>query len=129
MTPTRLDEVAKMKNCDTCGGEGWVCEKHPGKKWGYGDGCCGGAGMPCECRAIFGASSTPTRQELARELVEKWTDHTDRDTLVLAKDETKLESLITAALRAERDRAMAEIRGCAHCRCSCTDCGPCGEQP
>ena len=33
--------------CETCGGEMWVCENHPDKAWGEGDGCCGGAGMPC----------------------------------------------------------------------------------
>lgn len=35
--------------CAICKGELWVCENHPDKAWGYGDGCCGGAGMPCKC--------------------------------------------------------------------------------
>lgn len=33
--------------CEVCGGEFWVCENHPGQSWKDGDGCCGGAGMPC----------------------------------------------------------------------------------
>jgi len=36
-------------NCTICKGEGWVCENHDGTPWGGGDGCCGGAGMPCAC--------------------------------------------------------------------------------
>lgn len=35
--------------CTICKGEGWICENHPDKAWGEGSGCCGGAGMPCEC--------------------------------------------------------------------------------
>lgn len=36
--------------CIVCKDERWVCENHPLRAWGYGDGCCGGAGMPCkEC--------------------------------------------------------------------------------
>ncbi len=35
--------------CKICLGEGWVCEDHPDKAWKDGDGCCGGAGMPCKC--------------------------------------------------------------------------------
>jgi hypothetical protein len=30
-------------------GEEWVCENHPDKAWGDGEGCCGAAGMPCIC--------------------------------------------------------------------------------
>ena len=37
------------KKCRVCHGEEWVCEDHPDKVWGEGDGCCGGAGMLCEC--------------------------------------------------------------------------------
>lgn len=40
-------------NCDTCGGEGWVCENHPDMPWDGDAGCnCGGAGMPCECNPL-----------------------------------------------------------------------------
>lgn len=35
--------------CANCDGEGWVCENHPEVPWNGGDGCCGGAGMPCSC--------------------------------------------------------------------------------
>jgi hypothetical protein len=35
--------------CSFCKGEGWVCEYHPKTKWHFGDGCCEGAGIPCEC--------------------------------------------------------------------------------
>lgn len=33
--------------CPGCGGERWVCEDHPDRPWGEGEGCCGGAGAPC----------------------------------------------------------------------------------
>lgn len=36
-------------NCKICHGEQWVCEDHPDKAWGEGDGCCGAAGMLCVC--------------------------------------------------------------------------------
>jgi len=36
-------------DCPICHGEGWVCEDHPDRAWGYGSGCCGGAGIPCAC--------------------------------------------------------------------------------
>lgn len=39
--------------CTICKGEGWVCEDHADKAWGEGDGCCGGAGMPCVCHPWF----------------------------------------------------------------------------
>jgi hypothetical protein len=39
--------------CTICKGEGWVCEYHSNKAWGEGDGCCGGAGMPCVCHPWF----------------------------------------------------------------------------
>lgn len=38
---------AKCGECLVCLDEGWVCEEHPDKSWNGGDGCCGGAGMPC----------------------------------------------------------------------------------
>jgi len=34
-------------NCLKCQDTGWVCENHPEKPFDFG--CCGGAGMPCEC--------------------------------------------------------------------------------
>lgn len=39
-------------DCPICGDEQWVCEEHPKKAWGEGDGCCGGAGMPCLCSPL-----------------------------------------------------------------------------
>lgn len=36
-------------DCPVCKGEGWVCENHEDTPWGDGEGCCGGAGMPCRC--------------------------------------------------------------------------------
>lgn len=36
-------------DCGSCGGDGLVCEDHPDMPWFDGDGCCGGAGMPCSC--------------------------------------------------------------------------------
>lgn len=36
--------------CETCKGEGWVCENHPNEPWNDGSpSCCGGAGSPCKC--------------------------------------------------------------------------------
>ena len=43
------DSVPECANCD---GEGWVCEYHPEVPWLDGDGCCGGAGMPCSCNPL-----------------------------------------------------------------------------
>ncbi len=34
-------------NCLNCEDNRWVCEEHPNTSWDGGDGCCGGAGMPC----------------------------------------------------------------------------------
>ena len=42
-------EATNDPECNICSGEGWVCENHSDKAWGHGDGCCGGAGMPCKC--------------------------------------------------------------------------------
>jgi len=36
-------------NCKICDNTVWVCEDHPDKKWDDGDGCCGAAGMLCDC--------------------------------------------------------------------------------
>jgi hypothetical protein len=36
-----------MEKCKNCDDGGWVCENHPDKPWRDGEGCCGGAGMPC----------------------------------------------------------------------------------
>lgn len=41
--------IYKSVKCANCDNEGWVCENHPEVPWGDGDGCCGGAGMPCKC--------------------------------------------------------------------------------
>lgn len=41
--------INKSVKCANCDNEGWVCENHPEVPWGDGDGCCGGAGMPCKC--------------------------------------------------------------------------------
>jgi hypothetical protein len=44
--------------CPICGGDGWVCENHPGKAWEFAAvpakyRCkCGGAGMPCRCTGL-----------------------------------------------------------------------------
>lgn len=35
--------------CTNCDGTKWVCENHPEVPWRDGEGCCGGAGMPCVC--------------------------------------------------------------------------------
>lgn len=34
-------------SCPACAGEGIVCEEHPDRPWGDGDGCCGAPGAPC----------------------------------------------------------------------------------
>src|SRR5579872_2603216 len=46
-----VSEIHRCPNpeCAICQGEGWVCENHPNVAWLGGDGCCGGAGMPCGC--------------------------------------------------------------------------------
>lgn len=35
--------------CTKCEDRKWVCEDHPDKAFKSGSGCCGGAGMLCEC--------------------------------------------------------------------------------
>jgi len=59
MVPTFEESLGPVDSaCPTCGGEGWVCENHPNEPWGEGDGCCGGAGMPCPtCRRKDGPRS------------------------------------------------------------------------
>ncbi len=56
MTETPLRSIhdidASDPLCANCGGEGWVCEDHPEVPWLGGDGCCGAAGMPCECNPL-----------------------------------------------------------------------------
>lgn len=42
-----------IPSCANCDGEGWVCEDHPEVPWLDGDGCCGGAGMPCSCNPLL----------------------------------------------------------------------------
>lgn len=49
--------------CKICKGSGWVCENHQDVNWG--DKCCGGAGMPCECNRIH---SKNTRLKPKKEL-------------------------------------------------------------
>lgn len=41
--------MEELKPCKICNGEEWVCEFHNNVAWKDGGGCCGGAGMPCEC--------------------------------------------------------------------------------
>lgn len=41
-----------VPGCEKCNGEGWVCENHDHAPWLEGDGCCGGAGMPCDCNPL-----------------------------------------------------------------------------
>jgi hypothetical protein len=38
--------------CANCDGDQWVCEAHPDVPWRGGEGCCGGAGMPCTCNKL-----------------------------------------------------------------------------
>lgn len=33
--------------CLNCMDQRWVCEDHPHVPWDEGEGCCGGAGIPC----------------------------------------------------------------------------------
>jgi hypothetical protein len=35
--------------CQTCKGEGWVCEAHQDRPWYDGQTCCGEPGIPCKC--------------------------------------------------------------------------------
>lgn len=48
---TALPRVEDLFTCDpgcpTCAGSGHVCEAHPDRPWGEGDGCCGAPGIPC----------------------------------------------------------------------------------
>lgn len=55
--------------CANCDGEQWVCENHPEVPWGEGDGCCGGAGMPCTCSRLHRDNWTP--EQIAHS---KWCD-------------------------------------------------------
>lgn len=52
MTLKKISDHGWDLNCTICAGEGLVCENHPGIPWGGGDGCCGGAGMPCTCNEL-----------------------------------------------------------------------------
>jgi hypothetical protein len=60
-----------MSECPICKGELWVCENHPDTAWGYGDGCCDGAGMPCECNPCD--EHTPPRMPPGT--IETWNIH------------------------------------------------------
>lgn len=37
-----------MPKCSNCKDQLWVCENHPNTPWNDGEGCCGGAGSPCQ---------------------------------------------------------------------------------
>lgn len=45
--PRITDSFVCVDDCPVCLGSGHVCEEHPDKAWGEGDGCCGAPGMPC----------------------------------------------------------------------------------
>ena len=51
-----MDKISDVDSaddhCANCDGEGWVCEDHSEVPWLDGDGCCGGAGMPCVCNPL-----------------------------------------------------------------------------
>lgn len=49
--------------CANCDGQGWVCEKHPEVPWGEGDGCCGGAGIPCVCNDLYQENATEDKEK------------------------------------------------------------------
>lgn len=61
--PKRLRSITELDRanveCPICLGEGWVCENHDDKPWGYGEACCGGAGMPCRCNLLSRAGARP----------------------------------------------------------------------
>ena len=38
----------KMRNCENCQDEGWVCEGHHDVPFDGNNKCCGGAGIPCK---------------------------------------------------------------------------------
>jgi len=57
----------KSIKCQICHDEQWVCEDHADKAWGWGDGCCGGAGMPCVCSPMYRESQNVNPKELSRE--------------------------------------------------------------
>lgn len=44
-----MTEFIVKTRCDICLDEGMVCEDHPNRQWDWGEGCCGAAGMFCEC--------------------------------------------------------------------------------
>jgi hypothetical protein len=44
-----MEEFTADPACPICHGSGHVCEEHPRSEWLESGGCCGGAGMPCEC--------------------------------------------------------------------------------
>ncbi len=39
-------------DCDTCEGDGLVCEDHPDRAWGGCGVLCGAPGMPCACTGL-----------------------------------------------------------------------------
>lgn len=57
--PRITDAFVCVDDCPVCLGSGHVCEDHPDKAWGDGDGCCGAPGMPClHARCRFADSAT-----------------------------------------------------------------------
>lgn len=58
-----------------CGGEGWVCERHPNLPFEHD--CCGGAGMPCVCNKAnppwnYSRYSETGGEKQCSALKEKW---------------------------------------------------------
>jgi hypothetical protein len=80
MTTGSEPRVREHGACPFCGGGLWVCENHPHIAWHDGDGCCGGAGMPCRiCNAgdlpafppgsvAVGFDDVPPQYQLAADL-------------------------------------------------------------
>lgn len=60
--------IASINNtvCANCDNEGWVCENHPEVPWGFGEGCCGGAGAPCKCNNYSPPWNHPGHGEIRR---------------------------------------------------------------
>lgn len=53
LTAKKVADVTNAEPiCERCNGELWVCEDHPDRACGQGDGCCGAPAMPCVCNPI-----------------------------------------------------------------------------
>lgn len=57
--------------CEFCKGEGWTCEDHPKVPWNDGHGCCGGAGMMCECQNKYQHHPKPSDKQADQILAAK----------------------------------------------------------